>query len=512
MSFLQRQAHLKGKRSADSRPGSKKSSATSSRASSRAGSRAQSDAEDDDEFQITKFAERMNLSALSQSLDAIELSELQGQGRGLEEQQQQQQQEQQARLQLHKSSYQENFETLLRDRRSTSLEQRQDAVEKITLTLVSKYDSSLYSHGDIETLNKAVVTGRSTVEQTRAARALTIMALLDIEDTCEFLTETTLPYLEPVIVDEDQDASVRSCFVTCYAILLYYINLDNSGFGLEPKIEMLLSIATESSSENSIVSCAALLGLGLLTSVTASRNTVIEDSLPSITELLKDTDPDIRKTAGKITALMYELYDFEDQEEGTTDEDEYYGFKYGIETVDTSDLVRELSELIGESAKSIARRTKSELRSVFRKVLSTIEARLVPLDSIREDDKEDRTDHEAAAETISHLRLSKTKALPIDTWNQLNLSSILKWLYGDGLHSHVANNPLVSESISNADSKHLNRSKGRSTKIVADASFDANESKFVNKKVSQKREVSIKKGRELKAQAQSELLQGDEVY
>ena len=499
MSYLQRQAQLKGtnKPGSNSRAGSKKGSPSSSKPGSRSESRAHSDVEDD-EFQITKFAERMNLSALSQSLDALSL----------------QVQDEETKAQLRKTSYQENFETLLKDRRSSSLEQRQEALERIINHLVSKYDVSLYSHGDIETLNKAITTGRSAVEMTRAARALVIMALLDIEDSCEFITSTTLGVMEPIISDEDQDPAIRSCLVTCYSLLMYYINLGNSGFGLEPKIEMLLNIATETSSSDSIVSCAALLGIGLLTSVTASRNAVIEETLPSIIELLKDNDPDVRKTAGKNIALMYELYDFSYQEDGTTDEDEYSGFKYGIDTVDTGDLIYDLKELIAESAKSIARKTKSELRSVFRKVLCTIEVRLVPLDALREDELKDLTDNEVAAEAISHLRLSKTKAIPIDTWNQLNLSSILKWLYADGLHTHVANNPLISESISNAGSEHLDRSKGNSgnAKSSGDISFDPNESKFTNKKVSQKREVSIKKGREMKAQAQAEHLQEDLVY
>lgn len=491
MSYLQRQAHLKAKRPAESRHSSKKNSPSSSKAGSRAESRVQSDAEDD-EFQVTKFAERMNLTALSQQLDAI-------------------QQDEELEKATRKTSYQENFEALIKDRRSTSLEQRQEALDKITATLVSKYDVNLYSHGDIETLNKAIVTGRSAIEQTRAARALVLLSLLNIEDSTEFLTETTLPALEPVFIDEDHDPVLRSCLVTCYALILYYINLGASGFGLESKVEMLLNISTETSNDDSIVSCAALLGMGLLVSVTASRNTVIEETLPTITELLKSQDADVRKTAGKLIALMYELYDFSDQEEGTEDEELYAGFKYGIDTVDNADLVYELRDLIGESTKSIARKTKSELRSVFRKVLSTIEARLVPLDQDREEDLRNLTDNEIAAETISHLRLSKTKAIPIDTWNQLNLSSVLKWLYGTGLHSHVANNPLISESFSEAGSAHLQKAKARSTSArgTQDAPFDSSD-KFGNKKSSQKREVSIKKGREMKEQARADQIFGEE--
>lgn len=492
MSYLQRQAQFKGnKHSSNSRNGSKKSTPASSKPGSRAESRYQSDAEDD-EFQVNKFAERMNVSALSQQLSAIQLEE------------------ESARV-ARKTSYQENFETLIKDRRSTSLEQRQDALERITQTLANKYNPELYSNGDIETLHKAIVTGRSVVEQTRAARALVIMALLDIDDSAEFITETTLPALEPIFTDEDQESSIRSYLLTCHSLLLYYINLGASGFGLESKIEMLLNVANETSTEDSIVSCAALLGIGLLTSVTGSRNTVIEDTLPSIVELLKSQDSDVRKTAGKVIALMYELYDFSDQEDGTTDEDLYAGFKYGIDTVDNADLVYDLSELVGESAKSIARKTKSELRSVFRKVLSTIEARLV---TITEDlDRDDSlTDHEVAAEAISHLRLSKTKAIPIDTWNQLNLSSVLKWLYGDGLHTQVANNPLVGESIANAGSVHLERvSRNATTRGTADTPFDSTD-KVGNKKISQKREVDIKKEREMKQQAQHEHLHGESVY
>ena len=356
------------------------------------------------------------------------------------------------------SSYKRNYEYLDGERSKSSIEQREAALKGITSVLAAKYDPQLYKHYDLEILHNAIAGAQSEDELTEALRAYILEAALNIDESCDFITSSTLPLLNRKLNDTADESSVnRAAYITAYSVLQYFIHVDNGGFGLDEKIEELVGVASESSvDKDNTVTLAALLGAALLLSASESRNFAIKQVLPEIVELLKDDDLHVRKTAGKLVALCYELYDFgTEQGMGTDNEQEFNGFAYTIPNVENNYLVSLLEGLINESSRSVPRREKQAHRSIFRKVLVTVEARLVPLGP-RQAEYANISSGDYASDVISHLHFNSSKALPVLSWHQLLLSSALKWVYGDGLQNHVANNELIYSAIVEASTETLN--------------------------------------------------------
>jgi hypothetical protein len=356
------------------------------------------------------------------------------------------------------SSYKRNYEYLDGERSKSSIEQRESALRGITTVLAAKYDPELYKHYDLEILHNAISGAQSENELTEALRAYILEAALNIDDSFDFITGSTLPLLNRKLNDTTDESSVnRAAFITAYSMLQYFIHVDNGGFGLDEKIEELAGVASESSvDKDNTVTLAALLGVALLLSASENRNFAIKQVLPDIVELLKDDDLHVRKTAGKLVALAYELYDFAtEQGAGTDNEQEFSGFGYTIPNVENNYIVSLLEGLINESSRSVPRREKQAHRSIFRKVLVTVEARLVPLGP-RQAEYANISSGDYASDVISHLHFNSSKALPVLSWHQLLLSSALKWVYGDGLQNHVANNELIYSAIVEASTETLN--------------------------------------------------------
>lgn len=356
------------------------------------------------------------------------------------------------------SSYKRNYELLDVERTRTSVDQREDALRNITSVLAAKYDPELYKHYDLELLNNAISGSQSEAELTEALRAYILEAALNIDESFDFITGTTLPLINRKLNDTADESSVnRAAYITAYSVLQYFIHVGNGGFGLDEKIEELVGVVSESSvDKDNTVTLAALLGVALLLSASESRNFGIKQALPDIVELLKHDDLHVRKTAGKLVALAYELYDFDtEQSEGTENEQEFGGFAYTIPNVENNYIVSLLEGLINESTRSVPRREKQAHRSIFRKVLVTVEARLVPLGP-RQAEYANISSGDYASDVISYLHFNSSKALPVLSWHQLLLSSALKWVYGDGFQNHVANNELIYSAIVEASTETLN--------------------------------------------------------
>lgn len=350
------------------------------------------------------------------------------------------------------TSYSRAFEMLSLERTRSSKEQREEALGIIVQRLSAKYDPELYKQHDLEILNKAQFSGQTEEESTLAVRAFILEALLNVDESFDYLNETTLPALNKLLTDEDIPTQTRAAYITGYAALQYFVHIDNGGFGLDEKIEELKNVCLEvSTTNNSILTCSALLGIGLMLAAVESRNFAIKETLPDIVELLKDNDIDVRKTAGKVIALMYELYDFSEQQEGTTNEQENGGFGYTIPTVENDYLVSLLEGLVNEH---VAKKDRVEHRTIFRKVLATVGARLVPLGP-RQAEHANISANDNASSVISHLHFNSSKALPIRSWHQLLLTSALKWIYGSGLLAQVANNDVISTAVVEASNEAI---------------------------------------------------------
>lgn len=393
------------------------------------------------------------------------------------------------------TSYSRFFEMLSIERTRSSQDQREEALRGIAQRLSSKYAPELYKVYDLEILHKAIVAGRSEEEITLAMRAYILEALLNVEQSFDFICATTLPAINKMMLDEGA-SQTRAALVTGYAVLQYFIHVDNGGFGLDEKIEEVLGITTEAAAaKDSLLTTSGMLAIGLMLAATVNRNFAIKESIPDVVELLKDDDIDVRKTAGKLIALMFELYDFSEQGNGTTNEQEFDGFAYTIPSIENDYLVTQLTDLINDQAKSVPKREKSDHRSVFRKALITAEVRLQPLGP-RQADHEQLTGDEVASGVISHLHFSPSKALPILSWHELLLTTALKWVYGEGLHTQIANNELITDAVVEASQEALRladndfvASGAATPRFGADAPDTLNTAKLMDKHISRSRDL-----------------------
>lgn len=491
MSYLLKQTQLKGKTNSNVRKLVKHAPSSTPRTPNSH----QSDIEDiDDEFQVLKFADRLNLSSLTKSLQEVADNK-----------------EKDAESAPKKLSYQEHFEMLVTDRRSTSLEQREISLDRIAQTLVNKYSPELYSHGDLETLNKAMTTARSVHEGISAARDLVIMALLDLDDSTELLQSSSIPYLKRRFSENEEDEtedskSLKAAFISAYALLLFFINVGSSGFGLDDEIESLTDLLSGAGSgeEDSILVSSLMFAIGLLTSVTGNRNTVIEDIAPIVVEFLKDDDSDIRQTAGKLIALLYEQYEFDPQALDETNPEA----KFEIPTLENQYVLSELDYLIGPAGNTELKNNKSSVKSLLRKAYLLIESRITPQSDERRTQEEEE---EILLDSghVSHIKLARNKYLPVDTWAQLILSTLLRWLYGEGLLTQIANNPTVIDGFSEAA---VVPTEGMSNKTLKAAAEFGNEDSDddVERKKKEHKENSIKKARDDKLLAKQRQTFGED--
>ncbi|KAF5101787.1 hypothetical protein D0Z00_000649 [Geotrichum galactomycetum] len=396
--------------------------------------------------------------------------------------------------------YLDNISKLDVDRRNTSVYQVEHSLEVIANLLAKEFDKTRFIREHADLLTRLVASGKTPVELIQASRALSMLLLLRLDRSSDYTAGNALPEFYKGFVDTSNDPAVRATLMTFHATLLYYLNADNSGFGLENEIEKYLELL-DTDSESPVFNCGVLLSVGLLLSATASRNSVIEDTLPTVYELLSCSDAEVKKAAGMLIAQMYEQYDFSDQD----DEDFYRpdngfsGFKYEIETVDNFDMIAELEGLIGDTHKTVAKRAKQDLRLEFRRVLATVEVRLVALDKDREHTK--LSDDEASLAAIAGLKLGRGKAVPIRTWAQLNLSYALKLLYGDGVVLQIAGGHEIIR-----DSLLAERDDGREYRSVNKAAMSdfldtSTDDRTMRGREDPRKTLSIKRAREEKERA-----------
>lgn len=358
--------------------------------------------------------------------------------------------------------YNFNFEILTSDRRNTSQNMRQAALDRIVEALASKYDPSLFQLNDLDLLAKAFISGRTNQEMTQALRSIAMISALEIDDSAELLTEQIIPHAWEIIKGGDYDATFRASTIASYALIQSFISSGSQGYGLDDRITDLLDIVNESfnKSSDAIICASAISGMSLLLMHVSSPNHIIEQILPEVLEFLKSDNVDIVNAAGKLIALSYELYDFAEQlEETATEHNSFNGsgnYRLQIPTVENEDLIEPIEDLASPSTSQqrISKDGKSERRSTFRTILSFLEVRLQvtePANALTEEGRESSFE-----DSIAQIRLSRSKTFAVDTWSQLVLYQGLKWLYNYSLAIHLAENPLIKELSKEAGSVKMN--------------------------------------------------------
>lgn len=348
--------------------------------------------------------------------------------------------------------YNFNFEILNTDRRNSSQNMRQSALDRICEGLAAKYDPTMFQLNDLEILIKAFTTGRTTQEITQALRAIALLSALEVDDSVELINQNVLSDALETIKDEERDPNFRASTATSYSLLQAFINSGSQGFGLEDRVRDLVDVANEAftTDEAAVLCSSAISATGVLLMNISSRNNLIEDILPEIIELLKSNHPDVVNAGGKLVALLYELYDFSYQFDDSAYDDTSAtgngGYRFQIPTLDNQDLFDQINSLANNStARSSG---KGERRSVFKRILAYLEVRLQLINPDNALTDEGR--NLALDESIAQIRLSRTKTFPVYTWGQLTLSQGLKWLYGAHISTHLANNTVVKDLVDEA--------------------------------------------------------------
>jgi hypothetical protein len=409
-----------------SRSGSRQNSKPGSRSSSRLGSRFHSDDEDD------YTTNNNNVDLLSQADElATSLSQLQSDEEG----------EVKGSGGKPKDKFAECIEILENDRRTSSLEAREGALLLILSDITQKYDPNKISDKLMDLLVKAYKNSRSDLESMLSLQALCIVsACEDSEIDLEQITDILPKIWSFITHKQGTENSVKTNMVYSYCLLQYFMLFGSGAFNVDSIIDDLMEFAEGLTSDEAPVISAALISTGLLTSIMPNPNSVIDQYLPSFIDFLENPSTDVKLAAGKVIALYFQIYNYkekldEDDSEGTDDDE---GERNHIQFIDYHDLYATLKELASQSSKKLGKKDKREQKSLFKDVIKTIE---------HFSSKSSRRSLTSEDLIITHLRLSRSKSLSVDSWNKLLLIQMYKWLYGPGIHTHIANNSFIQETV-----------------------------------------------------------------
>lgn len=409
MSDLQRKIQQAGDRKNRSRPSSRSNSRPSSKPGSRSSSRVGSRAPSDDEDEYTQLNFLHHADALTDSLEDLTVD------RGDEEE-----------GFRTKDRFSESIQALEEDRRSSPLDVRERALLVILSVITAKYEPQLLTEHLCNVMLRVFKNAKSELESMLALQAICVMAASeDSEVAVEHVSALTTKILAS-IDNTSLEANTRAHMILGYAMLQFFTLYGSGAFKAEEIVEKLLEIAE--SDGDSAVASAAILGAGLLATTVHKPNSIVEQMMPSLIEMLAQPSQEVKLAAGKVIGLFVQNYQYEE------DMDE-------IPFVDYYELTTKLQEIVTMSSKKVSKKDKREQRSLFRDVLKTV--------NIFSNHKS-RQNLNQEDLVITHLKLARAKSLAVDSWNKLLLVQMYRWLFGQGIHTMAANNPFVRDTINDA--------------------------------------------------------------
>ncbi|KAG7831025.1 hypothetical protein KL920_001616 [Ogataea angusta] len=286
---------------------------------------------------------------------------------------------------------------------------------------------------DLESLISFVKAARSGLEFVLALRSAVAYIASDSDEVATVAVESLFPVLLDIIYSSEESyEGIRSSCLIAYASLLLVIYNESHCYGLENSVETLMELAEGFSAgsltendEDIVVNALNAVGVVVSLLYKAGRdvNTVIQDNVPLLMNFLaEEFTKKVQKTAAVVIALMYEVFDYDDEEEPYHDLD---------------DLKSILTQLVRYSSKKVSKKDKKESRSIFREVLRSIE----------------KEEHEGEEETevLSRFRLSGSKTLPITSWFEYIRLLHLRYIFGSELNLHYISSREVRNLLAPPD-------------------------------------------------------------
>lgn len=332
----------------------------------------------------------------------------------------------------------ESEDVLNSDRRNTSLDTREYALMSIITIISQKYEPERINMALVGTLAKAFMTSRSGLESLLSLQALCIAFIVDLDEGLDNVM-VVCEKLFQQLSNHHLSVNIRANLTFGYSLLQFIINYGGGGYKVDSIIESLIDLAGSCNGEENAIAAAAILGVGLLTMTLPNPNTIILDVLAVLIEFLDSGATEVRLSAGKVIGLYYQIYKYDEDEDFGGDESEEDGET--IPFIDHEELVTKLKDIIAKSSKKLSKKDKREQRSLFRDVIFTVE-------EFSSSDRRNNLQPEDLS--ITHVSLSKGKSLLIDSWAKLILTQHYKWAYGPGIHTQIANNSFIRETIQDA--------------------------------------------------------------
>ena len=257
--------------------------------------------------------------------------------------------------------------------------------------------------------------------------------------------------LKQILADEDDDeCQVFAIYALCMTVLY--------GGGMEEAAQEVMEYLVEivqtdgesiEAHDHAAVVAAALQGWAFVASHVSDYSDFADAAMDAFVDQLDSTDTEIQSNAAHCIGLIYESSRHHEEETG-----EPFQLPY-----DPQRLTGRLKELVKQSAKSVSKKHRRDLRESLVSVVTSLERGVGPFYStalyIPEKDTfvpaSLRTDDGRAEYGYRcKLRLGNHVAR-IDSWSLYSRVNMLKIIFRGGLQNHVFVNPVVMECLEDAD-------------------------------------------------------------
>lgn len=392
---------------------------------------------------------------------------------------------------------------------------------------------------------------RSSTEFILLFRSSISLLVSDLDEFGEIVSSDFLASIEALFTDSPNAYVTnenKANVITGYCGLLLALYGDTSAFGIDDKVKWLMEFASgfaqsaftlktqlktgdreystlmHESDDKQLVNeqeanvmaeanlaIAALHGLAVLITLLHKGEYLNELLTHIATEVLEIIDndliPELSKASSKVLALCYELYTYEDADEAGDDDDDEYN--YNAPVYEQENLLSVLSRLANISSKKIGKKEKNT-NSIYKEVANTVE-NYTDSEKRMEIYKRSTEGLELLANSVSstHIKLSRSKLLPINSWFLYFRLLHLKWLFGFGLHDQLIGNPNIKSLLKEPKTDfQLKYSNGESSEYSG-LGYGTNARKDIDRFTNpdKKRATDLKKARVNKITENLDLLQ-----
>ncbi|EMG45518.1 hypothetical protein G210_4304 [Candida maltosa Xu316] len=334
---------------------------------------------------------------------------------------------------------------------------------------------------------------RSEVEFLYLFRSLIALICSDIEEFGSLVSTDLLNHIQHVITEATNSIVTnenKASVITGYVVLTLVLHSGASSFGIEDRVALLIDLAegytasatalkkeveagdrehstfiTDKNLDKKLVNeanakvfseasiaVAAIHGVGCLLTLLsqgAFLNEIIEDLMLKLVPLLdNDEDRDIAKAAGRTIGILYEMYDYR-QNEGEVDEDDFdEDYNVNSPYYEQESLLAILTRLLNLSSKKVAKKDKKDISSVFRNISNTIQIYTNPdkREQVYKRTPEGLELLESTSDS-TYIKLSKYRSLKINSWFLYFRLRHLRWCFSFGLHNQLVGNESIRDVL-----------------------------------------------------------------